>query len=212
MHGDAIWRPLFLCPARIRPPPDDVEMSSLVERAAAGACGVAAVQPPQRPGRPSAHRGRHRGRSPRVRSGPGLAPLNRARPAAPAGHPPRHHGIARARDRVVWRGIGGPGNPRHAIQLRSRTSVGCDAASNSLFTIRRDECAREPRPMLEYLHLKNVGPAPEMQLNLSPRVNVITGDNGLGKSFLLDVAWWAHRVRGPRQEGRRPARGLEISP
>ena len=44
--------------------------------------------------------------------------------------------------------------------------------------------------MLEYLHLKNVGPAPEMQMELAPRLNLITGDNGLGKTFLLDIAWW----------------------
>lgn len=45
--------------------------------------------------------------------------------------------------------------------------------------------------MLEALHLKNVGPAPKMDMGLAPRLNLITGDNGLGKSFLLDVAWWA---------------------
>lgn len=45
--------------------------------------------------------------------------------------------------------------------------------------------------MLESLHLRNVGPAPSMRLDLAPRLNLITGDNGLGKSFLLDVAWWA---------------------
>jgi len=45
--------------------------------------------------------------------------------------------------------------------------------------------------VLESLHLKNVGPAPDMTLDLAPRLNLITGDNGLGKSFLLDVAWWA---------------------
>lgn len=45
--------------------------------------------------------------------------------------------------------------------------------------------------MLESIHLKNVGPAPEMKADLAPRLNLITGDNGLGKSFLLDVAWWA---------------------
>lgn len=45
--------------------------------------------------------------------------------------------------------------------------------------------------MLESIHLKNVGPAPEMTMELAPRLNFITGDNGLGKSFLLDVAWWA---------------------
>jgi AAA domain, putative AbiEii toxin, Type IV TA system len=45
--------------------------------------------------------------------------------------------------------------------------------------------------MLEYLHLENVGPAPSMELTLGSRLNLLTGDNGLGKSFLLDVAWWA---------------------
>lgn len=45
--------------------------------------------------------------------------------------------------------------------------------------------------MLEFIHLKNVGPAPAMEMDLAPRLNLITGDNGLGKSFLLDVAWWA---------------------
>lgn len=45
--------------------------------------------------------------------------------------------------------------------------------------------------MLKLLHLKNVGPAAEMKMELAPRLNLITGDNGLGKSFLLDVAWWA---------------------
>lgn len=44
--------------------------------------------------------------------------------------------------------------------------------------------------MLELLRLQNVGPAPEMDMRLAPRLNLITGDNGLGKSFLLDVAWW----------------------
>jgi len=45
--------------------------------------------------------------------------------------------------------------------------------------------------MLEYLDLKGVGPAPEMRMELAPRLNLITGDNGLGKSFLLDIGWWA---------------------
>lgn len=45
--------------------------------------------------------------------------------------------------------------------------------------------------MLERLELKDVGPAPHMALDLGSRLNLITGDNGLGKSFILDVAWWA---------------------
>jgi len=45
--------------------------------------------------------------------------------------------------------------------------------------------------MLESIQLKNVGPGASMRMELAPRLNLITGDNGLGKSFLLDVAWWA---------------------
>src|SRR4051812_29392166 len=52
--------------------------------------------------------------------------------------------------------------------------------------------------MLELLHLTNVGPAPEMKMELAPRLNLITGDNGLGKSFLLDVAWWALTRKWPQ--------------
>ena len=44
--------------------------------------------------------------------------------------------------------------------------------------------------MLEAGHLENVGPAPGMKMDLAPRLNLITGDNGLGRSFLLDVACW----------------------
>lgn len=44
--------------------------------------------------------------------------------------------------------------------------------------------------MLSHLKLTNVGPA-DAQLELGQRLNLLTGDNGLGKSFLLDIAWWA---------------------
>lgn len=45
--------------------------------------------------------------------------------------------------------------------------------------------------MLQRLKLQNIGPAQSLEIEFSPRVNLITGDNGLGKSFLLDIAWWA---------------------
>jgi hypothetical protein len=45
--------------------------------------------------------------------------------------------------------------------------------------------------MLRFLKLEGVGPAPVMELELSERLNVLTGDNGLGKSFILEIAWWA---------------------
>jgi recombinational DNA repair ATPase RecF len=41
--------------------------------------------------------------------------------------------------------------------------------------------------MLELLDLRHVGPARELHLELKPRTNFLVGDNGLGKSFLLDL-------------------------
>jgi len=45
--------------------------------------------------------------------------------------------------------------------------------------------------MIRELHLKRVGPASQFDVELADRLNLFTGDNGLGKTFLLDVAWWA---------------------
>jgi len=39
--------------------------------------------------------------------------------------------------------------------------------------------------MLERLTLRDVGPIDELELELAPRLNLVTGDNGLGKSFLF---------------------------
>lgn len=45
--------------------------------------------------------------------------------------------------------------------------------------------------MLRSLRLHDVGPASDMHFKPGERLNAITGDNGLGKSFLLDLAWWS---------------------
>jgi SpoVK/Ycf46/Vps4 family AAA+-type ATPase len=66
--------------------------------------------------------------------------------------------------------------------------------------------------VLEHLHLKNVGPAPELTMELGPRLNLITGDNGLGKSFLLDIAWWALTRKWPAEVNPRLASGLMARP
>lgn len=66
--------------------------------------------------------------------------------------------------------------------------------------------------MLEYLELKNVGPAPGMRMDLEPRLNLITGDNGLGKSFLLDIAWWALTKRWPAEVNPKLVAGLMARP
>ena len=66
--------------------------------------------------------------------------------------------------------------------------------------------------MLECLKLLNVGPAPEMTVELAPRFNLFTSDNGLGKSFLLDVAWWALTRRWAQQVNPGMTSGLPALP
>ena len=41
------------------------------------------------------------------------------------------------------------------------------------------------------IDMRGVGPALGLHYTPSPRLNLITGDNSLGKTFLLECAWWA---------------------
>lgn len=50
--------------------------------------------------------------------------------------------------------------------------------------------------MLGELTLEDVGPSPRLSFSFGPRLNLLTGDNGLGKSFVLDLAWWALTQNG----------------
>ena len=66
--------------------------------------------------------------------------------------------------------------------------------------------------MLESLRLTNVGPAPTMELNFGRRLNLLTGDNGLGKSFLLDIAWWSLTRKWPAEVNPRLTTGKAALP
>ncbi|MFO7775134.1 MAG: AAA family ATPase [Candidatus Hydrogenedentota bacterium] len=57
--------------------------------------------------------------------------------------------------------------------------------------------------MLNHLKLNHVGPAPEMQFEFAPRINLLTGNNSLGKTFILDVAWWALTQSWPGKDPKR---------
>ncbi|WNG43179.1 AAA family ATPase [Archangium minus] len=50
--------------------------------------------------------------------------------------------------------------------------------------------------MLSELKLEEVGPSPRLSFSFGPRLNLLTGDNGLGKSFILELAWWALTQNG----------------
>jgi hypothetical protein len=43
---------------------------------------------------------------------------------------------------------------------------------------------------LQLLEFSGLGPVKTLRLDPAQRLNLVTGDNGLGKTFLLDVAWW----------------------
>ena len=44
---------------------------------------------------------------------------------------------------------------------------------------------------LTFLHIHGAGPTADMSFRPASRMTIITGDNGLGKSFLMECAWWA---------------------
>lgn len=66
--------------------------------------------------------------------------------------------------------------------------------------------------MLKSLTLDGVGPARRMAVEFGSRLNVITGDNGLGKSFLLDIAFWAMTRRWPGEVNPRLTSGKRALP
>lgn len=58
--------------------------------------------------------------------------------------------------------------------------------------------------MLERLEFRHLGPSPGMSLRFGERLNLLTGDNGLGKTFVLDAAWWALTRTWPEDRPLRP--------
>lgn len=69
---------------------------------------------------------------------------------------------------------------------------------------------------LHRIETSAIGPAPTLELELAPRINLMLGDNGLGKTFMLDVAWWAltgswpGRPAWPAPEARRAAPRIRL--
>jgi hypothetical protein len=62
---------------------------------------------------------------------------------------------------------------------------------------------------LRYLEMRGIGPMRRLEFNPAERLSVITGDNGLGKTFILECAWWsltghwAERQAYPRTDARK---------
>lgn len=71
--------------------------------------------------------------------------------------------------------------------------------------------------MLKRIVTHDVEPT-DLDVSLAPRLNLLAGDNGLGKTFLLDLAWWAltgtwsRRAAMPRRgEGVKPSIRCEVT-
>ena len=66
---------------------------------------------------------------------------------------------------------------------------------------------------LKWLEIEEIGPATKFRYEPASRLNLITGDNSLGKTFLLDLVWWAltdtwcdHEALPRKDSPRRPPR------
>lgn len=66
--------------------------------------------------------------------------------------------------------------------------------------------------MIKHLNTVNLGPVPTMDLEFGERLNLFTGDNGLGKSFLLDIVWWALTRKWPAEVNARLTGGQKALP
>lgn len=72
------------------------------------------------------------------------------------------------------------------------TQVSWKAIRGDLVSVKPPPDAQpEEGGTLAYLSLAGVGPARHISVRLGERLNLFTGDNGLGKTFLLECAWWA---------------------
>ncbi|GBC59428.1 hypothetical protein DENIS_0367 [Desulfonema ishimotonii] len=65
--------------------------------------------------------------------------------------------------------------------------------------------------MIQHIALRHVGPSDSMSVRFSPRLNILTGDNGLGKTFVFDIIWWA-MTRTWANNPAWPDRGKNIRP
>lgn len=60
--------------------------------------------------------------------------------------------------------------------------------------------------IIERITLNNVGPTDSSEALFAPRLNIITGDNGIGKTFLMNCVWyaltatWADRIAMPKYQ------------
>jgi hypothetical protein len=81
-----------------------------------------------------------------------------------------------------------PSTPTAPVALQD-AMVGWDELSS--LTGLPPDAPPEEGAVLMSLELNGIGPAHKLRLDLAERLNLISGDNGLGKTFIFECAWWA---------------------
>lgn len=71
-----------------------------------------------------------------------------------------------------------------------------------------EDVPAEASGILTYLETEGIGPVSRLVFQPAKRLNLVTGDNGLGKTFLLDLSWWALT----QEWAERPATPTDLSP
>lgn len=105
----------------------------------------------------------------------------------------RAHGLpdaGKSKQALIDRLVGGSTADIYQALDYASTSQARDQARGYGVSVGRDQ-AGASAGTLRRIDLEHVGPASAMSIEFGARLNFFVGDNGLGKSFVLDVAWWA---------------------
>jgi hypothetical protein len=79
-----------------------------------------------------------------------------------------------------------------ALSDRRRSGIGPpDDSAPSDVAATSDSPEAIPFDRIDALSLVGVGPAPSLKVQLASRLTLLTGQNSAGKTFILDVLWWA---------------------
>jgi predicted ATPase len=91
-----------------------------------------------------------------------------------------------------------PGNGKLLSDLSSTVVEDTLAALAELIAKKLKLESHITEGILAYLQLNEVGPVKQLSFEPNRRLNIITGDNSFGKTFLLECAWWTLSGMEPR--------------
>ncbi len=77
------------------------------------------------------------------------------------------------------------------IDRRRGDAPGVEVMTNSRSVAEEPSVEPPTFERIEALSLVSVGPAPSLDIPLARRLTLLTGQNSAGKTFILDVLWWA---------------------